>query len=100
MSAYVVFVREQTIDADEMAVYAQKAPAARKGHDVTRLAFYGPFEVLEGPPMEGAVILRFPDMAAAREWYGSAAYQEALAHRLKGAVYRVFLVEGSDVPAR
>lgn len=96
MSAYVVFTRERTTDEAELQRYAQKAPAAREGRDLTPLAFYGQLEVLEGDPIEGAVILRFPDIAAAREWYASPAYQEALQHRLKGADYRVFLIEGND----
>jgi uncharacterized protein (DUF1330 family) len=36
-------------------------------------------------------------MAAARAWYNSPAYQEARLHRMKGAQYRMLLVEGSDV---
>lgn len=59
MSAYVVFTREHTTDATELQRYAQEAPAAREGHDVTRLAFYGQLEVLEGPSIEGAVISTF-----------------------------------------
>jgi uncharacterized protein (DUF1330 family) len=97
MSAYVIFIREATTDAAELQQYAQKAPAARTGHDIARVAFYGQLDVLEGPPAEGVAILRFPDMAAARAWYDSPAYQEARAHRLKGAAYRLLLVEGNDV---
>jgi len=52
--------------------------------------------VLEGNEIEGAVILRFPDMAAARDWYNSPVYQEALQHRLKGANYRAFIIEGVE----
>lgn len=96
MSAYVVFTREQTTDAKELAQYAEKAPLAREGRELTPLAFYGEFEVLEGDQMEGAVILRFPDMAAAREWYHSPEYQTALQHRLKGANYRVFIINGME----
>lgn len=96
MTAYVVFMRERTTDPDELELYRQKAPAAREGRDVTPLAFYGPLEVLEGPSIEGAVILHFPSMAAAREWYASAAYQSALPHRLKGAESRAFLIEGVE----
>ncbi|KQC98336.1 MULTISPECIES: DUF1330 domain-containing protein [Acinetobacter] len=98
MSAYVVFTRESTSDAEQMAQYAEKAPLAREGRDLTPLAFYGKFEVLEGSDIEGAVILRFPDMAAAREWYNSQEYQDALQHRLKGANYRVFIIEGLKEP--
>ncbi|MFU2327980.1 DUF1330 domain-containing protein [Pseudomonas sp. NFX98] len=97
MSAYVIFIREHTTDAEQLQQYAQKAPLARTGHDITRLAFYGQFEVLEGPSAEGVAILCFPDMAAARAWYDSPAYQEARQHRFKGAEYRMLLVEGSDV---
>lgn len=46
MSAYVVFLRERTLDATELDIYARQAPAAREGHDLTPLAFYGDFEVL------------------------------------------------------
>lgn len=97
MSAYVVFIRENTTDAAEMEQYAQTAPAARTGHDITRIAFYGRLDVLEGDAPEGVAIFRFPDMAAARAWYESQAYQKARQHRLKGAKYRLLLVEGSDV---
>ncbi|NGZ87044.1 DUF1330 domain-containing protein [Duganella aceris] len=96
MSAYVVFIREATIDAAEMDLYAQAAPAARAGHDITRVAFYGKLDVLEGVPVEGVAILRFPDMAAARAWYDSPAYRQARQHRWKGAKYRLLLVEGSE----
>ncbi|MCB8887923.1 DUF1330 domain-containing protein [Vreelandella malpeensis] len=96
MPAYVVLTRERTHDADELAQYGAKAKAAREGHAPEPLAFYGDFEVLEGSDMEGAVILRFPDMAAARAWYQSDAYQDARRHRFQGADYRVFLVDGVD----
>jgi uncharacterized protein (DUF1330 family) len=96
MSAYVVLTREHTIDAEELARYAQKAPLAGEGRDISRLAFYGEFEVLEGEPIEGAAILRFADMATARQWYASPAYQEALQHRYKSGQYRVLLIAGTD----
>ena len=50
--------------------------------------------MLEGPDAEGVVILQFPSAAEARAWYDSPAYQAALEHRLKGAAYRVMIVEG------
>jgi uncharacterized protein (DUF1330 family) len=58
------------------------------------LAYYGAVEVLEGPPVDGVVVVEFPDMAAARAWYDSPEYQDAKAHRLKAADYRVMLVQG------
>ena len=94
MTAYVIFIRDGIKDANEMATYGQKAGAARGDHPITPLAFYGRQEVLEGPQVEGAVILQFPSFAEAQAWYRSPAYQEALQHRLAGAEYRVMIVEG------
>ena len=97
MSAYVIFIRDKTTDPAELELYRQTAPAARTGHDISRIAFYGTLDVLEGPATEGVAILRFPDMDAARAWYNSPAYKEAREHRFKGSEHRVLLVEGSDV---
>jgi uncharacterized protein (DUF1330 family) len=94
VAAYVVFTREKTTDPAELEVYKQMVPAAREGHALTPLAFYGPHEVLEGPPVEGVVILEFPTFAEAKAWYDSPAYQAARAHRLAGSEYRVLIVEG------
>lgn len=94
MAAYVVFIKDETLDKDELATYAEKAGRARGDHPITPLAFYGALETLEGPEAEGVVVLEFPDAEAAKGWYFSPAYQEAKAHRLKGAKYRVLLVNG------
>ena len=94
MSAYVVFTREQTTDAEELAQYAQKAPLAREGRELTPLAFYGQLEVLEGNEIEGAVILRFPDMAAARAWYTSPEYEKIKSMRLNATLGRAVLLNG------
>ena len=94
MSAYVIFVRDRITDPDEFSKYEQSAGAAAAGHPLTPLAFYGALDTLEGPPVDGAVVLEFPTVADARAWYESPLYQQALTHRLKGAEYRVFIVEG------
>jgi uncharacterized protein (DUF1330 family) len=94
MSAYVIFVRDRITDPQEFSQYEQSAGAAAAGHPLTPLAFYGALDTLEGPPVDGAVVLEFPTVADARAWYESPLYQQALVHRLKGAEYRVFIVEG------
>ncbi|MCI3131946.1 DUF1330 domain-containing protein [Phenylobacterium aquaticum] len=94
MPAYIIFVKNKTLDPDELKTYSQKAAPAGAGHPITPLAFYGPLEVLEGDDAEGVVLISFPDKAAARAWYDSPAYQDAKQHRLKGADYRVILAEG------
>lgn len=94
MSAYVVYVRDRITDPEEFRKYEESAPTAAVGHPATPLAFYGAVETLEGPQVDGAVILAFPTVAAAKAAYDSPLYQEALQHRLRGAEYRVFIVEG------
>ncbi len=65
-----------------------------EGYPVEVLVTYGKFEVLEGEPIEGVVIAKFPDMALAKKWYNSEPYKKAAIHRQKGAVYHGILVEG------
>ena len=99
MPAYIVFTRETTRDASELQTYAPLARASGKGHRLKPLAAYGRHEVLEGPPVEGVVLLEFPSFDEAKAWYDSPAYREAREHRFKGAEYRAVIVEGVPAPA-
>ena len=94
MSAYLVFIREQTLDPRELQIYWSKIRATFAGHGVKVLAAYGRHEDLEGSPTEGTVIAEFPSMEAAKAWYDSPAYREVREHRFKGAIYRGLLVAG------
>ena len=94
MPAYAIFIRDRTNDPAEMETYSGKAGATLEGHPASVLAAYGPHDVLEGPAIEGAVIVEFPTLEAARAWYDSPAYREAREHRFRGADYRAFLIEG------
>jgi uncharacterized protein (DUF1330 family) len=77
-----------------METYSQKVGAALTGHPITVLAAYGRHEVLEGPKVEGVVILEFPSFDEAKVWYDSPAYREVREHRFRGADYRAVIVEG------
>lgn len=94
MTAYLVFTRDSTENPEELAAYNANVKASLEGHPVSFLALYGEHEALEGPPIEGMVIVSFPTMEEARAWYHSPKYQEAAKHRFKGATYRCVLVEG------
>ncbi len=94
MSAYIVFQRVKTIDQESLDRYATNVSASFRERDVQFLATYGEQETLEGPPTEGTVILQFPDMASARDWYHSDAYQSAAKHRFAGSEYHATLVNG------
>lgn len=94
MSAYAIFIRESTRDAAELETYSQQVGATLAGHPINVLAAYGPQEVLEGPEVEGVVILEFPSMEAAKAWYDSPDYRRVREHRFRGADYRAVIVEG------
>lgn len=94
MATYIVFTRESTRDAAELETYSEKVGATLGGYPVTVLAAYGRQEVLEGPEVEGVVILEFPSFDAAKAWYDSPAYRAVREHRFRGAEYRAVIVEG------
>ena len=94
MSAYIVFTRTKTIDLKELETYWAGIQATTKGHPIELLVAYGKHEVLEGDPIEGIVIAKFPDVKAAKDWYYSEDYQSVAQHRKQGAIYNGLIVEG------
>jgi uncharacterized protein (DUF1330 family) len=95
MATYIVFTRESTHNAAELKTYSQRVGPTLAGHPVKVLAAYGRQEVIEGPEVEGVVILEFPSFEAAKAWYDSPAYREVREHRFRGADYRAVIVEGA-----
>jgi uncharacterized protein (DUF1330 family) len=94
MAAYMVFTRHSTRDPKELETYSKMAPATLAGHPINVRVAYGHHEVVEGPEIEGVVILEFPTIEAAKAWYNSPAYREAREHRFKGAEYHAVIVQG------
>ena len=94
MAAYVVFTRTKTIDQKELEKYWTGIKATMNSHLIEVLVAYGKHEVLEGDPIEGIVIAKFPNVKAAKDWYYSEAYQSVAQHRKQGAIYHGLIVEG------
>jgi uncharacterized protein (DUF1330 family) len=94
MSTYFVMIRKKTTDATLLAEYGSKAALAAQGHPLKPLAVHGALDQLEGDLVEGAVILEFPDLTAARAWYDSSSYQAAVKLRLAGSTSEAFFIEG------
>ena len=61
MSAYIVFTRTKTLDQNKLETYWAGIQATMKGHPIEVLVAYGKYEVLEGNPIEGIVIAKFPN---------------------------------------
>lgn len=99
MPAYLIVFRETPeTDPEAKAEYTRRATGASAGHALKPLAAYGALHPVEGAAPDAVILLEFPDVAAARAWYDSPAYQAAIPLRLKSADYRSVIVEG--LPAR
>lgn len=94
MAAYIVFMREKMKDPESFGKYMEAVPSTLEGHPVKPLAIYGHMKMLEGAPLEGAVIAEFKDWDSAMAWYNSPAYKAAREFRYKAGDYRVFITEG------
>ncbi len=95
MPAYMIFIREQTLDRAELEAYWAKVASTLEGVPIKVLSAYGPHVTLEGADVEGVVIAEFPSMEAARQWYDSPGYQSVVNHRHRGATYRGLIVEAT-----
>lgn len=95
MPVYMLFIREKPIrDREEMDAYSRKNRENPRDPKLTPLVFYGAIEAIEGEAPDGMVMLQFPTVEDAKAWYHSPGYQAAMQHRLKGADYRVMIVQG------
>jgi uncharacterized protein (DUF1330 family) len=95
MPAYLLFIREGQIrNPSEMEIYQRMAREIPPDPKLAPLAVYGALEALEGKSPDGVVLLQFPTVEDAKDWYNSPAYQAAVPHRQKGADYRVVIVQG------
>jgi len=64
------------------------------------LAVYTPLTLLEnlGHPLEGAVLIEFPDLATAKSWHESEAYQKVKQIRIGAADAEIFFIDGGMTP--
>jgi uncharacterized protein (DUF1330 family) len=97
MKGYVIVQVSDISDHDAYAGYrdlAGKAVAAHGGRFIVR---GGKAEKIEGEGAPGrVVVIEFPSVDAAKGWYSSAQYQEALAIRLAHSTGTLMIVEGAE----
>jgi len=96
MPAYVI-VETDVTDPEQYEQYKAASPAAIAAGGGRFLVRGGELAVLEGdwqPPR--IVLLEFDDLAAAKRWYESEAYQAAKKLREGAASFRAIAVQGVD----
>jgi uncharacterized protein (DUF1330 family) len=94
MAAYVI-AEVDVQDAALFEEYRKLVPATIVQYGGKYIVRGGATETKEGSwAPKRVVVLEFPTMARAREWYHSAEYAPALAMRLKAAKSRMIMAEG------
>jgi len=94
MPAYVI-VEVSVLDATAFERYKELAPPSIAAHGGRYLARGGRTDTLEGDPPQRLVILEFPTLERARQWWASPEYAPARALREKAARIRMVAVEGA-----
>ena len=96
MAGYVV-VELETSDHECMARYRELSGPSVERHGGRFLVRGGRFELLEGDwNPERLVVIEFPSVEQAREWYESEDYREARDVRAGAARLQMLLVEGYE----
>ena len=94
MPAYVI-IDIHVHDPLKFEEYKKKAPPSIAAYDGKYLVRGGTVETLDGTWLpQRMVILEFPTMARAREWYNCEQYAEAIKLRHASATSQFILVEG------
>ena len=96
MAAYVI-VETDITDPAQYEQYKAASPGAVEAGGGRFLARGGELDVLEGDWQPSRlVVLEFEDLAAARDWYRSAVYQQAKQLRDGAARLRMVAIQGVD----
>jgi uncharacterized protein (DUF1330 family) len=94
MAAYLI-LDIHVKDPEEYAAYRERAPATLEQYGGRYLVRGGPHETVEGDwNPERVVLVEFPSVERAKEWYASPEYQEIVGLRLRAAPSNTVLVEG------
>ena len=95
MPAYVIAYVTDAWDQDKLVEYRERNTDAVANHGGRFVARGGRHEVLEGDyaPVR-VVIIEFPDLEAAKGWYGSDEYAPLRELRRSASDTDIFVVEG------
>lgn len=96
MQAYAIAHLRNVTLGPPIAHYLERIDATLTPFGGRFLVHGGDVESLEGGFDSAVVIIAFPDMAAARDWYQSDAYQAILPLRTENAECTAFLVQGAE----
>ncbi|MCC2594852.1 DUF1330 domain-containing protein [Pusillimonas sp. MFBS29] len=94
MPAYVVAILKETDVNDDIRSYLERIDPTLKPYEGRYIVHGGPYQYVEGEPDGDLVMLEFPTLELASQWYESAAYREIKPLRTNNSSGTVFLVQG------
>lgn len=94
MSAFAVGHLTRVEMGPDIVEYLERIDATLKPFGGKFRVHGDPIELLEGEFRGDLIVIEFPDMEAARQWYASPAYQAILPLRTGHASGAIFLVAG------
>lgn len=97
MSAYAIGHLEQISMGTDIVQYLQTIDATLAPFGGRFIIHGDPIELMEGALEGDIIVIEFPDIAQARQWYRSPAYCAILPLRTGNSVGTVFLVRGVSV---
>ena len=102
MPAYFIALCRGVRDRRALEEYWSAVPPTFQGFGAKPLSVYTPLTLVEhsGHPLEGAVLIEFPDLTAAKSWYESPAYQKVKEIRIGAADAEIFIIDGGVTPLK
>jgi len=94
VTAYLIAHLQDAAPHAEIVEYIERLPGTFTPYGGRYLVHATPHEVKEGTWSGGTVMVGFPDIAAARSWWDSPAYQEIAPLRRRHIEGDIIMVEG------
>jgi uncharacterized protein (DUF1330 family) len=100
MPAYLISICRGVTDRARLEQYWAHSRPTFEGFNARLLAVYTQVRPLEArSAVEGVVLVEFPSMESATQWYESPGYQEVRKYRIGAAEFEIVLVDGGLVEA-
>lgn len=94
MPAYAVAILSDTQLNDEIRAYLERIDLTLEPYEGRYIVHGGPYLQMEGEPTGDLVVIEFPTLDQASQWYDSPAYREIKPLRTNNSVGTLFLVQG------
>lgn len=94
MPAYAVGIIKETRFNDDIRTYLEHIDSTLHLYSGRFIIHGGPYLCMEGEPTGDLVVIEFPSVALASDWYDSPAYQAIKPLRTANSIGIIFLVQG------